>query len=215
VSSTRRSSYLLLSALTCAFAVGYLQAKGVTALFGERRDTQATRGEPSSQFARGGEPMRSARAVLARNPFDSVTGPLLPPQAPDSRTISLGLGSRIHRLGPTQFIVERSAFDEMLNAMPELSPGPPIVPISKNGKVIGVQVFGVRPDTVLGALGLENGDMLHSLNGYDLTDPVACLNAWPRLIHAKAWSLTVTRGGGKATLEYAIQSAAPVARATE
>jgi hypothetical protein len=212
VSSTHRNPYLLLAALPCAFAVGYFQAKGLNELISSHGDRRTTPVENRSQFEPAGELLRTADALLARNPFDSITGRLLPPHPPDSRTISESLGSRIHRLGPRQFIIERSAFDE-LNEQMSRSMNPPIVPVSKSGKVIGVRVLGVRPDTVLGALGLENGDMLQSLDGYDLTDPNASLRAAEHALHTKSLALTVTRGGGRVTLEYAIQSAAPGAGA--
>jgi hypothetical protein len=207
VPTTRRNSYLLLSVLSFALAAAYFQAKGVNALFGRHLQAHTTRGERGGRTPSGGQPGElrpTADAVLARNPFDSVTGPLLPRPAFKGGPISLSLGSRIHRLGPNQFIVERSAFNEMAEAMSS-SMNPPIAPVLEDGKVIGVRVFGVRPDTVLGALGMENGDLLHSLNGYDLTDPTSSLEAAAHALHAQVLSLTVSRGARKLTLEYAIQ----------
>jgi hypothetical protein len=208
MSSIRRNSYLLLGVLPCALAVGYFLAKGVSALSGTHRDVRATRGEREHTVVFGvdaGGRSPNVDAVLSRNPFDSVTGPLLPSPPRDSRTVSLSLGSRIHRLGPRQFIIERSAFSELQDAMPILLSGAPIVPVYEKGKVVGVQLLGVRPDTILGALGLEDKDLLQSLNGYDLTDPDASLQAYANALQAKALLLTVVRGASRITLEYAIQ----------
>ena len=56
-----------------------------------------------------------------------------------------------------------------------------IVPEQENGKVVGIRLFGVRPDTLLGMLGMENGDRLQNINGFDMTSPEKALEAYARL----------------------------------
>ena len=50
-----------------------------------------------------------------------------------------------------------------------------IVPEQENGKVVGIRMFGIRPDTLLGMLGMENGDRLQTINGFDMASPEKAL----------------------------------------
>ncbi len=70
-----------------------------------------------------------------------------------------------------------------------------VVPERKNGKIIGLRLFGVRSDTVLGMLGLKNGDRLESINGFDLATPEGALEAYARLRTAEHLSLQLNRSG--------------------
>ena len=48
--------------------------------------------------------------------------------------------------------------DKILENQAELMRQARIVPEQENGKVTGIRLFGVRADTLLGTLGMENGD---------------------------------------------------------
>jgi general secretion pathway protein C len=67
------------------------------------------------------------------------------------------------------------------------------------------RVYGVRDGSVLDRLGLRNGDVLRSLDGHDLSDPDAVLEAYAALERARSLSLTVVRDGAPQTLQYAFE----------
>jgi len=46
-----------------------------------------------------------------------------------------------------------------------------VVPEKEGDKVVGIRLFGIRQDSLLGTLGLENGDRLSSINGFEMSDP--------------------------------------------
>jgi general secretion pathway protein C len=58
---------------------------------------------------------------------------------------------------------------------------------------------------LLGVLGLQDGDVIRSLNGYEFSSPERMLEAYARLRDATELRLDFTRGGQATTNKYAIQ----------
>ena len=87
----------------------------------------------------------------------------------------------IQKVSATEFNVDRGVVDKILENQAELMRQARIVPEQENGKVVGIRLFGVRPDTLLGTLGMENGDRLQTINGFDMTSPEKALEAYARL----------------------------------
>jgi general secretion pathway protein C len=63
---------------------------------------------------------------------------------------------KIQRVSDNEFNVDRSVVDKILENQAELMRSARIVPEQKDGKVVGIRMFGIRPDTLLGSLGLQN-----------------------------------------------------------
>jgi general secretion pathway protein C len=70
-----------------------------------------------------------------------------------------------------------------------------IVPEQRAGQVIGLRLFGIRPGTLLGTLGLQNGDRLETINGFSVASPQQALEAYARLRTATRLSVQLDRGG--------------------
>jgi type II secretion system protein C len=120
---------------------------------------------------------------VERNPFDSIPGPL-------------------RSSPPVNDAVARLAVSPTLSAPPTAT-APPlallqsvrVVPEQMNGKVVGLRLFGIRPASLLGTLGLKNGDRLESINGFDVTNPEKLLEAYARLRTAPHLQLRLLRSG--------------------
>ena len=85
-----------------------------------------------------------------------------------------------------------------------------IVPEKENGKVVGIRLFGVKPDTLLGTLGMENGDRLEKINGFDMASPEKALEAYARLRTADHLTVSVnrTRPGHEPRLQHQVNVSA-------
>jgi len=70
-----------------------------------------------------------------------------------------------------------------------------VVPEQQDGKLVGLRLFGIRPGSLLSMLGLQNGDRLESINGFDITNPEKALEAYARLRTATRLSVRVVRLG--------------------
>jgi general secretion pathway protein C len=66
-------------------------------------------------------------------------------------------------------------------------------------------VMGVNPGTLLAAIGLENGDQLKNINGFDLTNPERMLEAFARLRAAERLTMQVERKGSVVNLDYNVR----------
>ncbi|XXT19791.1 type II secretion system protein GspC [Sorangium sp. So ce429] len=115
------------------------------------------------------------------------------------------IASKIQRVSETEFNVERSAVDQILENQGELMRSARIVPEKEGDKVVGIRLFGIRPDSLLGTLGLENGDRLSSINGFEMSDPQKALEAYARLRTADRLTVSVNRKGKPMNIDFNIK----------
>lgn len=115
------------------------------------------------------------------------------------------IASKIKKISDTEIEIDRSAVDKILSDQAQLMRSARIVPEQKDGKTIGIRLFGVRPDTLLGTLGLKNGDRLEQINGFDMGSPEKALEAYARLRTADSLKLTLNRRGQPTTIDIKIK----------
>jgi general secretion pathway protein C len=118
-----------------------------------------------------------------------------------TREISKG----IQKIDATNYKIERGVVDKILENTAALMTQVRIVPEKDGDKSTGIRLFGVKPDSLLGVLGMENGDKLQTINGFDMTNPEKALEAYARLRTADHLTVSVNRKGAATNLDYAIQ----------
>lgn len=64
----------------------------------------------------------------------------------------------------------------------------------------GMRVSGIKPDDILSELGLQTGDMLQSINGFDMSDPDKAVDAYAKLRKAGQLDIQMTRDGAPKTI---------------
>jgi general secretion pathway protein C len=111
----------------------------------------------------------------------------------------------IVRVSATEFNIDRGVVDKILENQGELMKQARIVPEQENGKMVGIRLFGVRQETLLGTLGMENGDRLQTINGFDMASPEKALEAYARLRTADHLTVQVNRRGQNMNLDYNIK----------
>ncbi len=80
-----------------------------------------------------------------------------------------------------------------------------IVPETKDGKVLGIRLFGIRPETLLGTLGLQNGDRLNRSTASTWVAPKKALEAYARLRTASQLDVTVNRARAPVSIVHHIK----------
>jgi general secretion pathway protein C len=131
--------------------------------------------------------------------------PAPPPAQASPNPVGDDIKNGIQKVGATEFNVDRGVVDKILENQAELMRQARIVPEQENGKVVGIRLFGVKPDTLLGTLGMENGDRLEKINGFDMTSPEKALEAYARLRTADHLTVSVNRRGQETNLDYNIK----------
>ena len=121
------------------------------------------------------------------------------------RQLPAEMAAKIHKVSDTEYNIERSLVDEIMQNQAELMRSARIVPDKRGDDVVGVRLFGIRDGTLLGHLGMKNGDRLESINGFSMSDPQKALEAYGRLRTADKLTVKIDRKGSPMTLDFNIQ----------
>jgi general secretion pathway protein C len=119
-----------------------------------------------------------------------------------SRALDPALAAKITKVSDDEYNIERSLVDELLQDQAQLMRSARIMP-NKNGA--GVKLYGIRNGTLLHHLGMQNGDSLLSINGFDMSDPQKALEAYGRLRTASELTVKFERGGQTKSTSFNIQ----------
>ncbi|MBI5502007.1 MAG: hypothetical protein HY907_17325 [Deltaproteobacteria bacterium] len=127
-----------------------------------------------------------------------------PPAEASSREdrFAAAVSSSIEVVSDTDRNVQRSLINTILDNQDIAMRQARVMPHEENGEVIGFKVYGIRRDSLFGKLGLENGDLIQSINGIPMTGADKALQAYGRLRMADRISVTVTRRGESITMNY-------------
>jgi general secretion pathway protein C len=111
----------------------------------------------------------------------------------------------IEKVNDTNYTLSRSMLNKVLDNAGKLIGIAAIAPKMEGGQSVGMEIRGVRPNTLLTKLGIQNGDILETVNDQSLTSPDAALGAYSTLRTADKFSLSVRRGGQALMLNYRMQ----------
>jgi general secretion pathway protein C len=118
------------------------------------------------------------------------------------------MAAGITKVDEENYTVTRDVFDKVLSDASGLSGLARGIAHEENGKVVGMKLYGIRRTALLGRLGVQNGDMIRTVNGFDVaglqSDADASLNALTALRGSNKVTLSVIRRGKPVTLEYTV-----------
>lgn len=165
---------------------------------------------PSVWFSSGGTLcqtmlFRTQPAQATAPPAAAPVASAAPAPAGGPSPVPADIASKIQKVSDTEFNVDRSVVDKILENQAELMKSARIVPETKDGKVLGIRLFGIRPDTLLGTLGLQNGDRLEAINGFNMGSPEKALEAYARLRTASKLDVNVNRRGSPVAIAFNIK----------
>jgi hypothetical protein len=101
---------------------------------------------------------------------------------------------RIRRFDDQNYEVDRALVRELVTGVAKPG-GVRAQPVFDHGEIKGVRLFGVRPCTVAGAVGLANGDTLTAIDGAPLRNMQQLLDLYVQLDQLAAVELSGTRAG--------------------
>lgn len=111
----------------------------------------------------------------------------------------------IQKVDEKTFNVDRNVVDKIIENQAELMRSARIIPEQQDGKVVGIRLLNIRPETLLGKLGLQTGDMLKSINGFDMTSPEKALEAYAKLRTAPSIQVGIVRNGKPTNIDFNIK----------
>ncbi len=117
-------------------------------------------------------------------------------EAPTSGTCdeaeSSALAAEVKVINDTERVLTRKTIARMSECAARSAR---IAPSMKDGKPNGLKVFGVRPNSMVEALGFKNGDVLSTVNGHGLLNPDAAVRAWEEAKKASVVTVALVRQG--------------------
>ena len=107
--------------------------------------------------------------------------------------------------GETKFTIDQETFNKILENPDKLAGQIRAVPKEEDGKVIGYRLSGIKRSSLFRKLGIKNGDVVHSVNGNELTSISSALNAFDSLQSERNFNFEVTSRKKKKTYEYEVR----------
>ena len=144
-----------------------------------------------------------AEVKSAPTPAPAVATP--PTSGGSSKKLDPEIAKGIQKVSPNEFNIDRGVVDKILENQADLMRQARIVPEQENGRVVGIRMFGVKQDSLLGVLGMENGDRLQTINGFDMSSPEKALEAYARLRTAEKLTISLNRRGQSMNIDYNIK----------
>jgi type II secretory pathway component PulC len=90
------------------------------------------------------------------------------------------LHAEIKRKDDSHYTITRRGADAVITSLPSIARTIRIAPEAKGGKPIGFRLVSLKPGAILTRVGFQNGDVILSLNGNDLTSPDKALEAYTK-----------------------------------
>ncbi len=136
--------------------------------------------------------MGAAEPTSAKTPTAPTS-----PSAKNSKKaqIEAQVKSKIKKVGENQYEVDRSGVELIIKNYAKLAG-------SLRGKPTkeGMRIGGIKPNDILSELGLKTGDMLQSINGFDMSDPDKAVDAYAKLRKAGQLDIQFSRDGAPQTV---------------
>src|SRR5262249_9733031 len=80
--------------------------------------------------------------------------------------------------------VDRSLVEKLLTNTTMPATAASVVPPIKDGTPNGFKLYAIRPNSIFGKIGLQNGDTIKAINGNEMTTPDAALALYSKLRNA-------------------------------
>jgi general secretion pathway protein C len=106
---------------------------------------------------------------------------------------------------PGRYTVTAALRDQLLGEPMILDRDARVVPAIKNGAPSGFKVYAIRPGSLLAALGLENGDRIHTVAGVTVTDMSSALQLPAVLRTSDRFTIEIERRGREVALRYEVR----------
>jgi type II secretory pathway component PulC len=218
-------STIALCALFTAHGVTSYTASKLIAVLSD--DDTAKNAVPAPTPPPGAEPP-NVRDIIRRNAFDPTTvfaersdgslekipevsspplvfrksNRLAKPIAVDANEAELD--AAITKVNDAQYAAKRGFVDKLLADPDQLRELARAELHEEAGRAVGVKLYGIRRLSVLGKLGIQNGDLIHSINGMSLADIDSALEAFAQLRSASNLKVAITRRGQAMSLSIRI-----------
>jgi len=97
--------------------------------------------------------------------------------------------------GENQYELPRQELTRTLANLNDVALQARIVPAFKDGVAQGFKLFSIRPDSIYAKIGVQNGDVIRRINGFDLNSPEKALEVYSKLKESSRIDIEIERNG--------------------
>ena len=108
-------------------------------------------------------------------------------------------------LSENEYEVPRAEIDKTLANLNDVAMQARIVPAFKDGQAQGFKLFSIRPDSIYSKIGVQNGDVIKRINGFDLNSPEKALEVYSKLKEASRIDIEIERNGAPIRKTYNVR----------
>lgn len=119
---------------------------------------------------------------------------------PDPAAAASPFADRIRKIDETTYEVDRHLVRDLVSGSVQTG-GTRIIPVSKDGKLDGLKLSGVRPTSLAGSMGLANGDLLQAVNNQKIENANQLLELYAQIDKLDQVELSGMRRGKPLTLK--------------
>ncbi|WP_338867444.1 type II secretion system protein GspC [Myxococcus stipitatus] len=138
------------------------------------------------------------------NPGDGATA-YTPPTPPVANANTTNSTSGIRAVSDNEYEVPRAEIDKTLNNLNDVAMQARIVPAFKDGQAVGFKLFSIRPDSIYSKIGVQNGDVIRRINGFDLNSPEKALEVYSKMKDASRIEIEIERNGAPIRKSYNVR----------
>ena len=137
---------------------------------------------------------------------DGVAPPPPAPVASAPTTPAPASGEEgITKLDENRYEIARSTIDEQLSNLNNIATQARIVPSFKDGVANGFKLFSIRPGSLYSQIGIQNGDVIRRINGYEINSPDKALEVYSKLKESSKIEIELERRGTPLKKTYSIR----------
>ena len=111
----------------------------------------------------------------------------------------------VKQLSENQYVVAKTEINNALTNLSDLATKARIVPSFKNGVANGFKLFSIVPDSLYAKIGIQNGDVIRRINGYEMNSPDKALEIYQKLRDANRIEVEIERRGDTLRKSYSIE----------
>lgn len=122
----------------------------------------------------------------------------------DSKPDSKSDGNEVRKISDDEYQVDKRYFDDTLENLSKVATQARIIPSFKRGKPNGFKLFSIKPGSIFSKIGMQNGDVIQKINGYEMNSPDKALEIYQKFRSGTSISIDFQRRGKTMSRTYNI-----------
>ncbi|MGC4113954.1 MAG: type II secretion system protein GspC [Myxococcales bacterium] len=118
---------------------------------------------------------------------------------------SSAVGAGIKETGADTYEIPRDEINKALGNLNDIAMQARIVPAFKDGVSTGFKLFSIRPDSLYTKIGIQNGDIVRRINGFEINSPDKALEVYTKLKESNRIEIEVDRNGSAVRKTYNVR----------